>query len=222
MGLSDVLKYGLYRYLKIRRIARKRPDCGIRSFRVCPEADLGSHVDVAEEVEVRGNVSIGRWTYIGAYTFINGARIGSFCAIGRNVAIGGFQHPYEYPTVSPRIYRELLGEKYDDSARSIKIGNDVWIGEGAIVLAGCIGDGAVIAAGAVVTKDVAPYAIVAGVPAHEIGRRFPDEEVSRLLELRWWDWSDEEIKERRALFDSREEWPDLFSVSYVKKKETKQ
>lgn len=192
--------------MRVARLGKKFPNCRIESPFVDSAARLGDNVRVARGSEVRGNVSIGRWTYVEPFTFVNGAEVGSFCAIGRNVAIGGFQHPYRYPTISPRVYREILGTKYDDPARPIRIGNDVWIGEKAIVLEGGIGDGAVIAAGAVVTGDVEPYSIVAGVPARIIGRRFDDSEVERLLKLKWWDWSDEEIRKRSDFFESREGW----------------
>ena len=77
----------------------------------------------------------------------------------------------------------------------IIIGNDVWIGYEAVILAGVtIGDGAIIGSRAVVTKDVPPYTIVGGVPARPIRRRFDDETVEALLHLRWWDWDEEKIR----------------------------
>ena len=76
----------------------------------------------------------------------------------------------------------------------IVVGNDVWIGYEAVILAGVtIGDGAIIATRAVVTKDVPPYTIVGGVPAKPIRKRFSDEEIDQLLELKWWDWPPEKI-----------------------------
>ena len=83
-----------------------------------------------------------------------------------------------------------------DNKGDIVIGNDVWIGYEAVVMAGVrIGDGAVIAARAVVTRDVPPYTIVGGVPAREIRRRFDADTVARLQELRWWDWPIGKIRE---------------------------
>ena len=82
-----------------------------------------------------------------------------------------------------------------DHKGDIVIGNDVWIGYEAVVMAGVtIGDGAIIGARAVVTKDVPPYTIVGGVPARKIRRRFSDNVIARLLELKWWDWPAERIQ----------------------------
>ena len=82
-----------------------------------------------------------------------------------------------------------------DHKGDIVIGNDVWIGYEAVIMAGVtIGDGAIIGARAVVTKDVPPYTIVGGVPAREIRRRFSDDVIARLLELKWWDWPAEQIQ----------------------------
>ena len=76
------------------------------------------------------------------------------------------------------------------------IGNDVWIGYEALILAGVtVGDGAIIAGRAVVTKDVPPYTIVGGVPAKPIRKRFDDDTIAALEKLRWWDWDEERIRE---------------------------
>lgn len=80
--------------------------------------------------------------------------------------------------------------------------NDVWIGCGVTILSGVkIGNGAIIGAGAVVTKDVEPYQVVGGVPAHHIKYRFPEEIRERLEEIRWYDWPDEKLLSNRALFE---------------------
>ena len=82
-----------------------------------------------------------------------------------------------------------------DNKGDIVIGNDVWIGYDAVIMAGVtIGDGAIIGTRTVVTKDVEPYSIVGGVPAKEIRKRFAPEVIKRLLELRWWNWSEEKIR----------------------------
>jgi carbonic anhydrase/acetyltransferase-like protein (isoleucine patch superfamily) len=83
----------------------------------------------------------------------------------------------------------------------VSIGSDVWIGRDVTILAGVtIGHGTVIATGAVITKDVASYSVVGGVPAKQIRPRFGSKVVEKLLRLRWWDWDDETIKERLNLF----------------------
>jgi virginiamycin A acetyltransferase len=82
-----------------------------------------------------------------------------------------------------------------DNKGDITIGNDVWIGYEAVILSGVtIGDGAIIGARAVVTKDVEPYAVVGGVPAKTIKKRFDSETIEKLLSMRWWDWPDEKVK----------------------------
>lgn len=83
------------------------------------------------------------------------------------------------------------------------IGNDVWIGYEAVILAGVtIGDGAIIGTRAVVTKDVPPYTIVGGVPAKPIKKRFDDETIAQLLRLKWWDWSEEKIAQNIQVIKS--------------------
>ena len=101
----------------------------------------------------------------------------------------------------PLFYEEWGLEKSDvaaawDNKGDILIGNDVWIGYEAVIMAGVhIGDGAIIAARAVVTKDVPPYTIVGGTPAKEIRKRFDDATIQRLLSLKWWDWPVNKIRQ---------------------------
>ena len=91
------------------------------------------------------------------------------------------------------------------------IGNDVWIGRNAIILPGnTIGDGAIIAAGAVVTHDVPPYTIVGGVPARPIRKRFSDDIIEKLLEIKWWDWPEEKIVENFEYFYQPEKFAEKF------------
>lgn len=134
--------------------------------------------------------------------------IGKFCSIACrakflfNSANHTLSSLSTYPF--PIFFAEWGLEKSDvaaawDRKGDIVIGNDVWIGYEAVILAGVtIGDGAVIGARAVVTKDVPPYAIVGGVPARVIRSRFPEETVKALLRLKWWDWPAERIQEKLA------------------------
>ena len=134
--------------------------------------------------------------------------IGKFCSIacGAKFLFNSANHTLSsfstYPF--PIFFDEWGLEKSDvaaawDRKGDIMIGNDVWIGYEAVILAGVtIGDGAVIGARAVVTKDVPPYDIVGGVPARVIRSRFPEETVKALLRLKWWDWPAERIQEKLA------------------------
>jgi acetyltransferase-like isoleucine patch superfamily enzyme len=121
-------------------------------------------------------------------------RIGAYCSIGPDVILmDGGDHRVDWVSTFPfRGYFDLPGAYEDGHPRTrgdIEIGNDVWIGRGARVRSGVtVGDGAVIGAYAVVTRDVRPYAIVAGVPARELRRRFSDEQVQALQRIAWWQW----------------------------------
>lgn len=129
--------------------------------------------------------------------------IGKFCSIacGAKFLFNSANHTLSplstYPF--PLFFEEWGLEKKDvtkawDNKGDIVIGNDVWIGYEAVILAGVtIGDGAIIGTRAVVTKDVPPYTIVGGVPAKPIKKRFSEEIISALLEIQWWNWSEERI-----------------------------
>ena len=136
---------------------------------------------------------------------VNGDRltIGKFCSIacGAKFLFNSANHTLgslsTYPF--PLFYEEWGLSRRDvadawDNKGDIVIGNDVWIGYEAVILAGVtIGDGAVVGARAVVTRDVPPYTIVGGVPARPIRKRFSEASISALLEMRWWDWPRERI-----------------------------
>lgn len=126
--------------------------------------------------------------------------IGKYCSIAGNVVIGIGNHPLNWLSTSPFFYMKFLGwrkeNEYRDKVPPTFIGNDVWIGQGALIKDSItIGDGAVIGAGAVVVKDVPPYAVVGGVPAHIIKYRFDEKIIAELLKLKWWDLDEEIIKQ---------------------------
>lgn len=123
--------------------------------------------------------------------------IGAFCSVAPEVI---FLCRANHPTRSVSSYPSDLAKADDPNGHLLAggptvIGNDVWIGLRAIIMPGItIGDGAVVGAGSVVTKDVAPYAIVGGNPAKFIRSRFTDDQIEALLAIRWWDWSDDKIE----------------------------
>jgi virginiamycin A acetyltransferase len=155
---------------------------------------------------------VGAWTYgspICRYQSFGNAKlkIGRFCSIAPDVRIllAG-EHPTTTVSTYPFNYMFQDGSKLsrnNGSKGDVVIGNDVWIGDGALILSGVtIGDGAIVAARAVVTRDVVPYSIVGGVPAKIIKMRFDQLTIDKLLKISWWDWSIEKINAELALLSS--------------------
>ncbi len=143
--------------------------------------------------------------------------IGKFCSIacGAKFLFNSANHSlsslstYPFPIFYEEwgLDRKNVAEAWDNKG-DIVIGNDVWIGYEAVILAGVtVGDGAVISARAVVTKDVPPYTIVGGIPAKPIRKRFSEETISELLALKWWDWPKERIARKIPAIQSGR--PDL-------------
>ena len=165
---------------------------------------------------------LGDGSYVANGSRINNAKIGKFCSIGPDTRIGLGKHPVkDFVSTHPAFYspRNAAGFSFSNRNKFVEterviIGNDVWLGQSAIVCDGVrIGDGACIAAGAVVTRDVAPYTIVGGVPAQFIRYRFPENVITRLLEIRWWERDIEWIKSHWETFSDIDEFINLFESS---------
>lgn len=174
------------------------------------DSTLGRYTEVGARTSVV-ETQFGDYSYIVQDSDIIYSTVGKFCSIAAMTRINPGNHPMERATQSHFTYRasayfpgEADEASFFDWRRSfhVTIGHDVWIGHGAIILPGRnIGTGAVVAAGAVVTRDVAPYTIVAGTPAKPVRQRFPDPIAERLQALAWWDWDHERL--RVALPDFR-------------------
>lgn len=165
----------------------------IETVLVHPTAKLGKEIYIANNVDIRANVSIDDYSYCSPNTIVfSGVKIGKYCSIGYSCQIGLPEHPTNFISTSPHIYRNRELSEYmkwpiDDFIEPPIIGNDVWIGSNVLILQGVhIGNGAVIAAGSVVTKDVMPFSIVGGVPAKLIRYRFEKEICNRLDDSQWW------------------------------------
>ncbi|MEE2944612.1 MAG: chloramphenicol acetyltransferase [Pseudomonadota bacterium] len=173
-------------------------------------SDIGAFCEVGEGARLL-NSTLGDYSYCERFCDIANTTIGKFANIASFVRIGATDHPLNTASLHHFLYRS--GCYWDDAehdqaffehraSRRATLGHDIWVGHGAMIKPEVtIGHGAVIAAGAIVTKDVAPYTIVAGTPAKVLRLRQPAEIAERMIALAWWDWDHEQI--RAALQDFR-------------------
>jgi phosphonate metabolism protein (transferase hexapeptide repeat family) len=172
------------------------------------ESELGAWTEVRAEARLNES-EIGDYTYLMERVQLDYTTIGKFGNVAADVRLGPTNHPIDRPTAHHFTYRAGMYDMgADDESifewradQPVEVGHDVWLGHGAIVLPGVtIGNGAVVAAGAVVSRDVPPYTVVAGVPAEPIRRRFSSEVAARIEETEWWDWDHETLAERLSAF----------------------
>jgi len=191
------------------------PECEIT------DSTFGAYVEIGKGSRV-AHSSFGDYSYCDRYADIANAQIGKFANIAAFSRIGATDHPLHTAACHHFLYRS--GDYWDDTdhnedffahrkSRIAHIGHDTWIGAGAMIKPEVtLGHGAVVAAGAVVTKDVAPYTIVAGTPAQSLRPRQPREIADRLIALAWWDWSHHAL--RVALEDFRSLKAEAFLEKY--------
>ncbi|MFW2587411.1 chloramphenicol acetyltransferase [Sagittula sp. SSi028] len=180
------------------------PDCQIT------DSDFGAYTEIGRGSRI-AHSQLGDYSYCDRYADIANANVGKFANIASFSRIGATDHPLDTAACHHFLYRsDDYWEDADRDAaffahrlsRRATIGHDTWIGHGAMIKPEVtLGDGAVVASGAIVTRDVAPYTIVAGTPAKPMRLRQPPEIADRLMALAWWDWSHDRL--RAALPDFR-------------------
>lgn len=185
------------------------------------ETTLGAYVEIGRGSRI-AHSTFGDYSYCDRYADVANATIGKFANIAAFTRIGATDHPLETAACHHFLYRSA--DYWDDAendaaffehrrARRAYVGHDTWIGNGAMVKPEVtLGDGAVVASGAVVTKDVAPYTIVAGTPARVLRRRQPEAVAERLIALAWWDWDHATLRDR--LGDFRQMSAEAFLEKY--------
>lgn len=165
-------------------------------------------------------VTVGDNSYLSRNSFASKVRIGKFCSIGPNLFAGWGIHPIHGISTSPSFYsiKKLKGvslsrENKIEELKEINIGNDVFIGMNVTILDGVsINDGAVIGAGAVVSKDIPPYAVAVGCPIKIIRYRFSENQISALLRIKWWDFTDEALKDVETMFFNLDEFIKKYDI----------
>ncbi|SDI20325.1 hypothetical protein SAMN04488693_10784 [Arthrobacter subterraneus] len=172
---------------------------------------LGRYTEVGQGSRL-ADVDFGDYSYCDRYCDFANTTVGRFSNIASFVRIGATDHPLDRASLHHFMYRsaKYWPDAADDAgwfaerrSRRTTIGHDTWIGHGAQVKPDvAVSNGAVIASGAIVTKEVPPYAIVAGVPARVIRFRQPPEIVERLERLAWWDWDHDMLRDRLDHFRS--------------------
>lgn len=188
-----------------RSLFNRRHGTRILSGRASLKASYGVGVLISPETVVTDDVAIGDYSYVNSRSSVENCVIGRYTSISSGVYICPFEHD-----INSRTQHPVGSNSHFDGPKRPKvfIGNDVLVSLNVIVLAGVhIGDGAVVGAGAVVTKDVGPFEVVAGVPAKTVRGRFSPAEAQALQQLAWWNWSRDRVLRNRSFLAGHTDKP---------------
>ncbi len=168
------------------------------------------------KIKSKDNLQVGDMTFHNGNFNVSGdqkVKIGKYCAFGKNVSIITSNHDYNFPSIQGTFYSVFFQSGHpgviqnppnkERTKGNIFIGNDVWISHNVTILSGVtIGDGVCIANNSVVTKDIDSYSVVAGVPAKIIKKRYDNDKIKYLEEIKWWDWDKNKIMRNKEFFFS--------------------
>lgn len=183
-----------------------KKDVVVKNFTRVLKSKLGEKVQLDRNNSILYS-ELGKYCNTGHNTTIRNAKLGNFNSISWNVNIGGNSNDTNKERKSsfflcPKL-KMVLGGNWKSASKECELGNDIWIGASVNILMGVnIGSGAIIGAGTVVTKDVPPYAVVAGNPGKVISMRYSDEIIEKMLEVEWWNFPSDIIRSNSKIFES--------------------
>lgn len=216
--MLEVFRLHLHRLFSGIRLKRKFPYSTFHAGVYIDKCSkIGKWVTLFRNVRVLRS-RIGDHTFVQENSILNRTEVGKFCSIARDVTIGLGQHPTDYVSTHPAFYSNSQpimktfcnNNRYQPFGKT-EVGHDVWIGQNALIKDGItIGSGAVISAGAVVIRDVPDYALVAGVPAKIRKIRFDIRTIEKLLDIQWWNKSENWLEAHARHFQNPVEFFNRF------------
>lgn len=205
MKVYGFAPYKIKRYIQIYILRRDKGEFWSETLRVLYK----KHYEL--------EIGMGSYGCFKPNQFPRGTSIGNYTSIANEVRYLNGNHPKNFVSTHPMFYNSKLGFVKEDKIKrhNLSIGNDVWIGYGSIIVSSCtiIGDGSIVAAGSVVTKNVLPYTIVAGVPAKVIGERFSKEIANEIQKTGWFNRQPKELKKFIQYFESPSDFIRQFPVN---------